>query len=259
MIPNNHTIMYFKFNENRWIQKIQEGELSFSCAGAFILQAKRTGNYVQGDELEGVFARLHNSNPKIIEMRNKLGDDLEEIADGDFTFLRRESAKVKPIFCVFSYTAENVLQDGKIAKPGTQVVRFNFDQRMYDGFVTPSAINVVSDSHRFTLSLFQPKPFIDKVEKALLIKQKPYKVERINYIPMSQGEFFIEPTDDYRELFTKSKNYKYQHEERICLIKESFRTESERYLLHVGRFNKEDYFTFHDVVNIEITGNFVKV
>ena len=37
-------------------------------------------------------------------MRNELGSDLEEIPDGDFVFLRRKSAKLKPIFCFFAHS-----------------------------------------------------------------------------------------------------------------------------------------------------------
>lgn len=35
MIPNDHAIMMYKFGERRWIQKILDGELSFSSPGAF--------------------------------------------------------------------------------------------------------------------------------------------------------------------------------------------------------------------------------
>lgn len=41
MIPDENAIMMYKFSENRWIKNILEGELSFSCAGAFINQAKK--------------------------------------------------------------------------------------------------------------------------------------------------------------------------------------------------------------------------
>lgn len=97
MIPNEHAIMIYKFNKNRWIEKILEGKLSFSCAGAFIAQAKHTGNIIQGDKFEGVFARQHKDNPKIVIMRKKLGKDLEEIPDGDYIFLMKKR-KIKANF-----------------------------------------------------------------------------------------------------------------------------------------------------------------
>ena len=69
MIPNEHAIMIYKFNENRWIEKILEGKLSFSCAGAFIAQAKHTGNIIQGDKFEGVFARQDSNNAQEVGQR----------------------------------------------------------------------------------------------------------------------------------------------------------------------------------------------
>lgn len=41
MIPNDNAIILYKFSEKQWIQKLLDGELSFSCAGAFIFQAKK--------------------------------------------------------------------------------------------------------------------------------------------------------------------------------------------------------------------------
>ena len=38
MIPNDNAIMLYKFSEKQWIQKLLDGELSFSCAGAFELR-----------------------------------------------------------------------------------------------------------------------------------------------------------------------------------------------------------------------------
>ena len=174
MIPNEHAIMIYKFNENRWIEKILEGKLSFSCAGAFIAQAKHTGNIIQGDKFEGVFARQHKDNPKIVIMRKKLGKDLEEIPDGDYIFLRR-SAKLKPIFCVFAYTANDAIKDGNPQTTGRQRVRLNFDRRLFDGFANESVKNVISTSHLFTVVLLQPKPFVDKMTAALIQKGVPFR------------------------------------------------------------------------------------
>lgn len=46
MIPNGNSLILYKFGEYIWIEKLFEGEISFSCAGKFILQAKETGNKV---------------------------------------------------------------------------------------------------------------------------------------------------------------------------------------------------------------------
>jgi hypothetical protein len=259
MIPNDHAIMFYKFGENQWIQNILDGELSFSCAGAYILQAKHTGNNVQGDILEGVFARLHRDSSRISELENKFGGDLEVIPDGDYSYLRRRSAKLKPIFCIFAYTAEDALHDGKAVKSGRQRVRFDFDPRMFEGFAISSVKNVIADSHRFTIALLQPKPFVDKIKNSLSYEAQPYEMHHVKYIPMNEGEFFIEPTDTYDELFYKSADYKYQHEARICLTGEKFNNVFERYPLYIEKFGKEDYGECHTEVYCEFTATFKQV
>lgn len=69
MVPDDHGVILFRFGEKRWIEKIADGNLSFSCAGAFINQAKKTGNTVQGDEYEGIFARLYPDDSRIDKMK----------------------------------------------------------------------------------------------------------------------------------------------------------------------------------------------
>lgn len=258
MVPNDHAIMLYKFGENRWINKLLDGELSFSCAGAYIFQAKKTGNRIQGDELEGVFAKQHKDNPKIEEMRNILGRDLEEIPDGDYVFLRRRSAKLRPIFCIFAYTAQDAIIDGAPQKVGKQKVKFEFDQRLYEGFAAENLRNVIADSHRFTLTLIQAGTFIEKVKVALQREQKGYEMRAIQYIDMSAGEFFIEPTNRYPELFIKSSDYAYQHEARICLVDQKFSTIFKRYPLFIGKFSTCDYRLCHEAVRLEIDVVFAK-
>ena len=58
----------------------------------------------------GGYLFQHKDNPKIVIMRKKLGKDLEQIPDGDYIFLRRRSAKLKPTFCVFAYTANDAIK-----------------------------------------------------------------------------------------------------------------------------------------------------
>lgn len=86
-------------------------------------------------------------------MRKKFGKELEEIPDGDYVFLRRKSAKFKPIFCLFAYKAVDAICDGKPQKSEKQKVKLNFDQRLFEGFANESIKNVISGSHRFTLIL----------------------------------------------------------------------------------------------------------
>lgn len=241
MIPNDNAIILYKFSEKQWIQKLLDGELSFSCAGAFIFQAKKTGNKVQGDEYEAVFARLDKNNPKIEEMRKILGNDLEEISDGDFIFLRRKSAKTKPIYCIFGYTAGDAIQDGAPQKVGPQKVKFEFDERLYEGFASENVKNVIADSHRFTFAAIRPNIFVSKVKNALKLAGLAYEMRAVEYIDMHTGEFFIDPTDRYPELFIKSSEYKYQHEMRICLVDHKLSVFFDRFPLYIGKFNEGDF------------------
>ena len=83
-ISENDIALIFKFGEKRWIEKLVEGEISFSCAGSFISQAEHSKNDIQGDKHEAVFAKLTKSDPRISQMRLRFKNDLEEIEEGDF-------------------------------------------------------------------------------------------------------------------------------------------------------------------------------
>lgn len=67
-----------KVGENQWMKKLFDGQLSFSCAQAYINQGIQTNNQEQGDPDEGIFAQLFVGNPLIAQMQELLGDDLEE-------------------------------------------------------------------------------------------------------------------------------------------------------------------------------------
>ena len=256
MIPNEHALMIYKFGEKRWIEKIKDGELSFSCGGAFISQAKKTGNVIQGDLREGVFARLLNTNPKILEMKEKLGSDLEIVPDGDYSLLRRRSAKFKPIYCAYAYTAGDAIKNKTGKKLGKQKVKFEFDSRMYEGFSGMIDSNVVNDPNRFALLFLQPKPFIDRIEGALNQKKLTYKMSRVKYIDMTSEEFFIELTDNYDELFHKSIEYEYQHEVRICLTGLKFKSVYARYPLIIFRLTNQDFELMHSKICVEFGVDF---
>ena len=255
MIPNDHAIMLYKFSEKRWIDEIISGYLSLSCPGAFILQAKRTKNYVQGDLLEGVFARLKKTDPRITEMKNYLGRDLETIEDGEFLFLRRKSAKFRPIFCIYAYTADDVLKNNSILKAGKQKIRFSFDDRIYNGFANSSIKNVVSDLHRFTVLFLQPYPFIERIKLSLSSLQIPYELRRVHYRDIHNEVFFIEPTPQYDELFNKDISYEYQHEARLCLVGEKLKDVFDRYTLRIERTVADDCHACHCEIYVEFVAD----
>ena len=137
-------VIYFKFGKNRWIKRLIDGDLSFSCAGKFVYDAKKTGNTIQGDELEGVFARLKINDSRVSEMKNKLQNDLEILPDVDgYVMLRRKSALLKPIFCVYGYKDEDILSDCVDLKPGSNLATHFFNEDMYSGFSDSLSINKV--------------------------------------------------------------------------------------------------------------------
>lgn len=242
MIPNENVIILFRFGEQRWIDKNIDGELSFSCAGSFINQAKRTGNTVQGDLYEAVFARLLKSDSKIDEMKNKLGKDLEIIDDDEYVLLRRKSAKLKPIFCFYGYKAADMLEDGNIEHVGPNKIRHDFDERLYSGFADSLKVkNVVSESHRFTQLTLMPKPFVDRVKLAMACGGYGYEMHAVDYKERGKETFFIEPTNKYLELFYKHPNYAYQYETRICITSKKFSTITERFALNIGQLQESEY------------------
>lgn len=242
MIQDENAIILFRFGEQRWIDKFIDGDMSFSCAGAFIHQALKTGNDVQGDPLEAVFARCKKDDVLVEQMQSKLGADLEVIPDGEYVLLRRHSAKKRPIFCFYGYKAVDALREREITKLGVNKIRHDFDQRMYDGFSESLKIrNVVSDSHRFTQLTLLPDPFVKRVKMAMAIKGYGYTMKPVNYTEFANSTFFIEPTRNYDELFYKFPKYSYQHEARICLKDMEFRSIFDRFSVDIGYLSKNEF------------------
>lgn len=247
MVPDDHGVILFRFGEKRWIEKIADGNLSFSCAGAFINQAKKTGNIVQGDEYEGIFARLYPDDSRIDNMKKRLGNDLEEINQNGYVLLRRKSAKLKPIYCFYGYTARDVLEDANIEQLGENVIRHEFDERMFGGFSNSEDVkNVLSEDRRFTMISLQPKPFVDRVRFFMAHNGYGFKMGKVNYELLSDDTFFIEPTSEYNELFYKSPEYSYQYEARICMKDMRFHNIFERFDLDIGKLKSEEYRINYD-------------
>lgn len=246
MIPNGDAVLLFKFGEQRWMERLVAGEVSFSCPGNFVYQAKRTGNDVQGDIYDGIFARLEPDDPRIESMKNELGNDLEQIEDGDYIILRRRSAKLKPIFCMYSYTAGDILIDGSVDSSGYHNVRHDFDEKMYSGFSNSLEFrNVISEPYRFTQLTIQPKPFIEQFKKAMRYYGINYVMKQVNYELFEQNTFFIQPTERYDELFYKFPEYRYQYEARICLVDMKFTNIFQRKNIKMGALDPNDYRVTH--------------
>lgn len=242
MLKDTDAIILCRFGESRWIQSEIAGNLSLSCPGKFIWQAQQTGNNVQGDPREAVFARLRANDPRINEMKKTLGHDLEIIADGEFRLLRRKSAKLKPIYCYYAYKAKDALEDGNPQEIGELTIRHDFDQLMYSGFADSHGCdNVIVDDRRMTMMVLQPQPFLDRIRCALISKNYAYEMHPVDYELFSEETFFVTPTGKYEELFHKFPEYKYQHEGRICLISESFGHIFDRLPLTIWPLETGDY------------------
>lgn len=245
MVPNDHAIMLFKFGEQRWMDKIIEGNLSFSCVGAYIQQYKRTGNEIQGDPYEAVFARVKKHDHIIAEMQELLGNDLELIDDNDFMMLRRRSAKYVPVFCVYGYKGVDVLNDipEHEITIGKHHVIHEFDERMYSGFSDSLEVkNVISDSHRFTQLAIRVPEFMVRLYEHAFFDNIQFEMHPIDYKTMRDEEFFIEPNRYYKELFYKFPRYSYQIEARITIPGERLLFTHDRRNVKVRPFYKNNYY-----------------
>lgn len=246
-LPENEVLFYMKFGEKQWIEPVIDGCLSFSCAEKFIRQAIDSGNTEQGDKFEGVFARLRKDDPRIHTMRTKLGKDLEEINDGDFVFLRRESAKLIPIYCTYALTVGKINQNANVQKAGWHLFEHQPDDRMYGGFSYPAIRNALIIKKRPSFLMIKTLALKKKIQEVLFRKELLIPNCTIEYIDMTQ-EFFIEPTECYPELFAKSDKYAHQLEYRWGIINKRLSNYSERYNLGIGNFadEKEVYMLYSE-------------
>lgn len=241
MIPADHSILLFRFSEQRWIDSLVKGKVSFSCAGAFIEQAKRNKDSTQADAFEGYFARLHKDDPRIQQMRDKLTNDLEEEWNGDYVLLRRYSSKFIPIFCVYAFTCKDALQKAK--NGGTVKIIHEFDERMFSDFSASSQWDskVVADDHRMAMVTLQVKPFIDKIRMVGALNRITVLSDYVEYDLDENETFFIEPTDAYLELSHKRKAYSFQHEARFWIPTMRMDTTGRRLNIDIGNMKSEDY------------------
>jgi hypothetical protein len=237
MIPEENSLILFKFGATKWIKALKDGKVSFACPGQYINIAKNKGNSEQGDLYEGVFARLKKTDPRIELCRGKLGEDLEILPDGDFVLLRRKSTYFIPTFCFYSFRGVDLLKN--VTRPGLQKVRHDFDERMYSGFYSSAVLNVHPDDTPATL-IIQARPFLEQVMQAVRREGFGIEISHINYTLFENEEFYIEPTDQRKELFYKFPKYSYQREARILLHGFKINNFNERYTLNIGPLSDED-------------------
>ena len=208
-----------KVGQERWIRSLSEGTACFNRAGFFIEKAAQTGNNEQGDLYEGVFARLRQDNPLLLQTIERFKDDIELIYDGEYTILRRSSARNIPIFCMYGIRKDelNVVKESvyfdKISRQYKGKVHYDFPEKLYRGFLdfpekTVTWNFLCSAGHLF-----------DSIEAALRKNRYTYSKCVVKYDIDISKEFYIEPDAEgpYSELTHKRIDLAYQHEVRFFL------------------------------------------
>ena len=217
---NSDFIYLHKVGVGRWMKALRDGELSFAALGYYIYTAQKYGNKDQGDENEGVFARLKKDDGRIQEAYDYLGKDLEVIQDEeDYVKLRRSSSRYIPTFCIYGLTVGDINSSSSITSGGIQTIPHYYDDRMFSGFTESfAARNMMSEDAILSHFLVGAEVFKNRLLAALVHKGIGFKARQINYTKYSEGEFYIDPVGDKREeLFYKFPYYSYQKEIRICL------------------------------------------
>lgn len=235
---------YIKFGEEKWLKRLFYGELSFSCAANFISYAQCTGDKKRGDPYEAIFARLWKNDTRIEEYKYKLEKDLEIIEDGNHVLLRRRSACLVPIFCIFGIPDSSEYFEKKEEDDNIVKLKFKFSEEMYQGF---------SDNSENASVFFQAAPFDKAIEETFNSLTIPKINRLVNYTYRANNEFVIEPNDNYDELFYKRDRYKVQNEYRIILPKIKFTSPCERRSVCVPNIDMTDKYLFHQRVAMIIT------
>ena len=227
---NKLMIMLHRFDEAQWIRNLISGHVSFSCVENFLKSYKKDGNVVRGDIFEGIFAHLPRTDTRVQKAILELGSDLELIDDGDYVYLRRYSVKKIPVFCIYMIDGETLVKN--IDSAGVHDVEIVFDSRLVKGFSKCDSYN--EDEHINILSIY-PEQFITPIFSYCLEQDIKIKRDKVIYKNI-HGDYYIEPTDKYDELFVKDICYDYQQEERMILPREQVYGENNRYNLDLKPF-----------------------
>lgn len=242
----NNAIIIYRFSAKKWMDELREGNFSFSCPGKYIEESMTEGNDEQGDKFEAVFARLEKGDPRVREMKKKLGHDLEILDDGRYVLLRRESAKLIPTFCFFYFKVDD-LHEGAVGDEncGLVPITLYFDEKMYSNFADGN-----TDEEKLTATAIYTKEFVEKAEQIIFSndgRRFRARMAGVDYKKRTQDTFLIEPTDNYDELFYKRNKHSYQHEGRIALPGARLTDITKRMNFKTEPFNKEHWFETQDV------------
>lgn len=208
-------ILCLKISQQIWIEKLHKGEAWFGAINEYIKKAEESNNNEQGDKYEGVFARCKRSSIIVKENKNRFGDDLEIIDDGEYCFLRRKSSRLMLAFCMYGIRKEELVLFGEIDNSDeikTCKFKYNIEPKMYNNFLqdgTPS-----SEIAGFYCSAGH---FIDSICQSLNNRDCRWKLKMISYDIDLNKEFYIDPQNDYPELWHKRNDLAYQHEFRFLI------------------------------------------
>lgn len=215
-MQDERLVICIKISQKEWIEKLQKGSAWFGAINNYIVKAEETNNNEQGDKYEGVFARCKKGNPIITEQLSRLGNDLEIIEDGEYCLLRRKSSRYVCAFCMYGIKNTDLTPIGEIEDINGELIgKFHYDiePKMYSSFLQDGS-NPSEVAGFYTSS----GHIIDAIE--LSLQKEGYKWIRnmVQYDIDISGEFFIEPKDNYPELFHKRIDLEYQHEVRILIL-----------------------------------------
>ena len=65
-------VLCMKISQQKWIEKLQNGEAWFGAINEYIKKAEESGNNEQGDKYEGVFARCRKDSAIIVKYQHIL-------------------------------------------------------------------------------------------------------------------------------------------------------------------------------------------
>ena len=219
IMENTEIFLCLKINKQKWINALKDGVVCFNPVDVFIKKAEETGNNEQGDKFEGIFARLRNDDPRVEKIKKQFSSDIETIEDGEFTMFRRPSSRLVPVFCMYGIKKEDLVFDENsiFEKNGETFtnVSYSISDKMYTGFLDDDGIfNEDTWGYYCSAGHFQ-----DSLEEGLRGKKLHFEKVLIKYDIDLNREFYIMPTDDYRELWHKRKDLEYQQEVRYLLSK----------------------------------------
>lgn len=208
-------VLCLKISQPEWIEKLSNGSAWFGKINNYIEQAVQTGNNDQGDAYEGVFARCKASSDLVTKYRAEFGKDLEVIPDGEYVFLRRYSSRKFLAFCMYGIkNSELGITEIYKNAEGKLMGKFHYaiSHKMYEGFLQDGS--VTADVAGYYCSAGH---MINAVESALDAKKLFWHRGLVSYDIDLNSEFFIEPNEEYQELFHKRKELQYQHEIRFLV------------------------------------------